>query len=103
MAGGGSSKSRKRVEATPAAAATTGPSLVRAKDGSAFARWCVLVSFFIYFFFFFAYMFILSCIDWLRTKEDILRLWISGIFFLLSFLRLIHRRHCDILSNTPFL
>ncbi|XP_022992985.1 high mobility group B protein 7-like [Cucurbita maxima] len=38
MAGGGSSKSRKRVEATPAAAAPTGPSLVRAKDGSAFAR-----------------------------------------------------------------
>ncbi|XP_022141388.1 high mobility group B protein 7 [Momordica charantia] len=39
MAGGGSSKSRKRVEATPAdAAVATGPSLVRAKDGSAFAR-----------------------------------------------------------------
>ncbi|KAL4018432.1 hypothetical protein IC575_022028 [Cucumis melo] len=38
MAGGGSSKSRKRVEATPADVAATGPSLVRAKDGSAFAR-----------------------------------------------------------------
>ncbi|KAA0066123.1 high mobility group B protein 7 [Cucumis melo var. makuwa] len=33
MAGGGSSKSRKRVEATPADVAATGPSLVRAKDG----------------------------------------------------------------------
>ncbi|XP_038875553.1 high mobility group B protein 7 [Benincasa hispida] len=38
MAGRGSSKSRKRVEATPADVAATGPSLVRAKDGSAFAR-----------------------------------------------------------------
>ena len=43
MAGGGSSKSRKRVEATPADVAATGPSLVRAKDGSAFARWCVFL------------------------------------------------------------
>lgn len=55
MAGGGSSKSRKRVEATPAdaAATATGPSLVRAKDGSAFARWCVL--------FFPPYSFCCSC------------------------------------------
>ncbi|KAG6601973.1 High mobility group B protein 7, partial [Cucurbita argyrosperma subsp. sororia] len=33
-----SSSSRKRVDAAPSDAATTGPSLVRAKDGSAFAR-----------------------------------------------------------------
>ena len=41
-----SSSSRKRVDAAPSDAATTGPSLVRAKDGSAFARWCVFLSIF---------------------------------------------------------
>lgn len=54
MAGGGASKSsngptrvRKRVEVESATAA----SLKRAKDGSAFARWYVLILFYLLFFF----------------------------------------------------